>query len=480
MNWLAVMESMSRISVEHILNAIPAGFVIAFFAWALLRLLRGQNSGTRFAVWFVALLSVVAFPMLSGFGKYSLLGAAGSHTSFSVAPFTFSQSWAYYVFAIWAIGAAAGLFRLAAGVWRIHELRRRCTVLKAENFPPTVRQTMDTIISSSRRPITIASSEDVRVPAALGLWKRTIVLPAWTMQELPPADLTAILLHEFAHLRRGDDWTNLIQKIVRALFFFHPAVWWIDGRLSTEREMACDDVVLAETGNPLGYATCLVSLLEKSLAQRGWSMAQAAVSRAREASLRLAQILSKSRPTATRVWTPAVGMVGLFSLVCLAAMPHAPQLIAFDRARVVAASAQQDEYAQQYSDAVRTASPQAEAGNLANAVPVRMNVPVDSRLEHIGHRAAKPSRTPPVKNSEFALLARRMNSEPPLAQMVEASAADQAIAPQYQTLIFIETTQWVNSGRLNSDGPVVMQVWSVVWIRGSANMTGSAPLANSI
>jgi beta-lactamase regulating signal transducer with metallopeptidase domain len=477
MNWLAMMESMSRISVEHILNAIPAGFVIAFFAWALLRLLHGQNSGTRFAVWFVALLSVVAFPMLSGFGKYNLLGAAGSHPSFSLARFTVPQSWAYCVFTIWAIGAAAGLSRLAIGVWRIHELRRRCTVLNAESFPPTVRQTIDTIIWSSRRPITIASSEDVRVPAALGLWKRTIVLPAWVMQELPPADLTAILLHEFAHLRRGDDWTNLIQKIVRALFFFHPAVWWIDGRLSTEREMACDDVVLAETGNPFGYATCLVSLLEKSLSQRGWSMAQAAVSRAREASLRLAQILSKSRPTATRVWTPAVGMVGLFSLVCLAGMPHAPQLIAFDRGPAVAASAQQYEYAQQNSDAVRTAAPKPEPGNFGHVVPARMNMPIKSRAQNILHEISKPSRTARVQNQ---LLARRMNSEPPLAQMVEASAVDQGLMPQYQTLIFIETTQWVNSGRLNSDGPMVMQVWSVVWIRGSANMTGNAPIANSI
>lgn len=474
MNWLAVMESMSRISVEHILNAIPAGFVIAFFAWALLRMLRGQNSGTRFAVWFVALLSVVAFPMLSGLGKYSVLGAAGSHSSFSIASFTVPQNWAYCVFTIWAIGAAVGLFRLAAGVWRIHELRRRCSVLNAESFPPRVRQAIVTILSSSRR-ITIASSEDVRVPAALGLWKRTIVLPAWTLQELPPADLTAILLHEFAHLRRGDDWTNLIQKIARALFFFHPAVWWIDGQLSTEREMACDDIVLAETGNPFGYATCLVSLLEKSLAQRGWSMAQAAVSRAREATLRVAQILSKSRPTATRVWTPAVGIVGLFSLICLVAMPHAPQLIAFDRGPAVAASAQL------YSEAVRTAAQQPDVENFAHAVPVRMNVPVDSRLKSIGHRAAKPSRNAPVKITESTLIARRLNSNSPLPQLVEASAdAGPRAIPQYRTLIFIETAQWVNFERLNSDGPVVMQVWSVVWIRGSANMAGTAPVANSI
>ena len=183
--------------------------------------------------------------------------------------------------------------------------------------------------------ITIATSEYVRVPAAIGFWKRTIVLPAWALRELPAQDLNVILLHEFAHLRRWDDWTNLIQKIVRALFFFHPAVWWIEKRISVEREMACDDAVLAETANPQGYATCLVSLLEKNLshrlAQRRWSMAQAAVHRAREASLRLAQILDKNRPAATRVWKPALGMVGAFSVVCLMALPHAPQFVAFDR-----------------------------------------------------------------------------------------------------------------------------------------------------
>jgi beta-lactamase regulating signal transducer with metallopeptidase domain len=472
MNWLAVMESISRISVEHILNAIPAGFVIAFFAWTLLRLLRGQNSGTRFAVWFVALLGIVAFPLLSGFGRDSVLGVAGSHASFTV-----PQSWAYCVFAIWAIGAGVGLFRLASGVWRIHEIRRRCTVLNAESFPPEVRQTIDTIFATSRRPIAIATSGDLRVPAAIGLWKRTIVLPAWAFQELPPADLTAILLHEFAHLRRGDDWTNLIQKIARALFFFHPAVWWIDERLATEREMACDDVVLTETGNPHGYATCLVSLLEKSLAQRGWSMAQAAVSRAREASLRVARILSKSRPTATRVWTPAVGMIGVFSFVCLAALPHAPQLIAFDRGPVLEAKVQPNH--QQYSELVRTSTSDSQPGTFARVVSARMNIPVNSRSQKIVHHTSKPLRTAPASNPEVSFLARRMNSEPPLARMVEANAADQAPAPQYQTLIFIEATHWMNSGRLNSDRPVMMQVWSVVWIRGSANTTERAPIAGS-
>ena len=67
MNWL-LLQTMAQISVERILNALPAGFLIALFVWGLLRVLRRQNSGTRFAVWFLALLTVAALPVLGGFG----------------------------------------------------------------------------------------------------------------------------------------------------------------------------------------------------------------------------------------------------------------------------------------------------------------------------------------------------------------------------------------------------------------------------
>src|ERR1035441_4971653 len=245
--------------------------------------------------------------------------------------------WGIVVFLAWAFGALVAMTRLAVGLWHLRRMRERCAGVKLGGLDPAVQKTVEGIVSSAgwAKSGTIATSESVRVPAAIGLWKRTIILPAWALRELAAEDLNVILLHEFAHLRRGDDWTNLIQKIVRGLFFFHPAVWWIDSRLSVEREMACDDAVLAETANPHGYATCLVSLLEKSLAhrvsQQRWSMAQAAVRRAHEATLRLARILDSNRPMATRVWKPALGMIGAFAVVCLMALPMAPQFVAFDR-----------------------------------------------------------------------------------------------------------------------------------------------------
>jgi beta-lactamase regulating signal transducer with metallopeptidase domain len=491
MNWLSV-QTVAQISVERILNALPEGFLIALFAWALLRVLRRQNSGTRFAVWFLALLTVAALPVLGGIGEgqarmvagmSSLMSSANSWGSLRPA-ITIPGRWALFVFLVWALGAGVAMMRLLAGLWRLRQLRRSCTPIIAADLDPAVGKTVEAIGASgsviSSNSIMIATSECVRVPAAIGFWKRTIVLPAWTLRELPAQDLNVILLHEFAHLRRWDDWTNLIQKIVRALFFFHPAVWWIEKRISVEREMACDDAVLAETANPRGYATCLVSLLEKSLAQRRWSMAQAAVHRAREASLRLAQILDKNRPAATRVWKPALGIVGVFSIFCLALLPLAPQFVAFDRGALASHSDPVDAAAVSPSSfepllqpsvkaAVVTAGLQTgESSSLGTTGKGAVAKVVHARVhahDVAGHRLASAG-----------VVSAPLSAAPPGERVVETSASgDQETVPEFRTLIFIETTQYGNS-----DSAVWrVQVWRVMLVRTVRNTLAGVPVAHS-
>ena len=130
----------------------------------------------------------------------------------------------------------------------------------------------------------------------------------------------------------GPTWSR--RSWARCLFF-HPAVWWIEKKLALEREMACDDLVLASTTSPRAYAECLVSLAEKSFLRRGLALAQAAVDRLRHVSLRVAQILDVHRPRATRVWRPAPVLVGGVSLVCLLGLSQAPtRLVSFENASV--------------------------------------------------------------------------------------------------------------------------------------------------
>jgi beta-lactamase regulating signal transducer with metallopeptidase domain len=497
MNWLA-WQIMAQIPVERILNALPAGLLIAVFAWVLLRVSPRQNSGTRFAVWFMALLTIAALPLQGSFGEGRPTMAAGMSSAMSwenLRPaITIPGRWAFFVFLAWALGACAAMLRLATGIWSLRRLRLSCTPIDVADLDPAVRRTVEAIGASGSiaskssvsksivsKSITIATSECVRVPAAIGFFKRTIVLPAWALRELSPHDLNVILLHEFAHLRRWDDWTNLVQKIVRALLFFHPAVWWIENRLSVEREMACDDAVLAETANPHGYASCLVSLLEKSLAHRlshglagkRWSMAQAAVHRAREASLRLARILDAKRPVATRVWKPALGMIGGFAMVCFVALPHAPQFVAFDRgtasvetgalARPSLAQLGRSLPSQQLRVNESDRLPVGTTARATTAKPVHVRV----YAHDVGGHQLAPA----------PAVAARFDSLPLHEGVVATSArADQEIVPQFRTLVLIEATRYVTS-----DSSVwSVQVWQVTLVTQVRERLARVPVAHSI
>ena len=311
---------LARISVEHLLNGLAEGLVIAGFAWVLLWVVGRRNSGTRFVVWFSALVAITVSPFVS-------LGSAAGVARSAAAAVTFPDSWSVYLFAAWAVVAAIGLTRVAVGLRHVHGLRRNCTAVDASALNPLVAATLEQFRAG--RSVQLLSSEGLRVPTAIGFFRPAVIVPAWTLRELGAAEQNAVVLHELAHLRRWDDWTNLAQKVLRAVFFFHPAVWFVESRLSLEREMACDDLVLAHTADPRGYAACLVSLAEKNILQRGIALAQAAVGRMRQTSQRVLQILDVRRPKNVKVWRPAPWVVAGFSVVCLASAAHAPKLVAF-------------------------------------------------------------------------------------------------------------------------------------------------------
>ena len=68
------------------------------------------------------------------------------------------------------------------------------------------------------------------------------------------------MLHEYAHVRRRDDWMHLLQQVLQAVCFVHPGVIWFGRLLRLEREIACDEWVIARTGEPDVYARCLMKL----------------------------------------------------------------------------------------------------------------------------------------------------------------------------------------------------------------------------
>jgi hypothetical protein len=141
-----------------------------------------------------------------------------------------------------------------------------------------------------------------------------------------------IVLHELEHLRRRDDWLNLIQKIGLVLFPLNPALLWIERRLCFERELACDDGVLRRTRAPKAYATCLTTLAEHRLVRRAQSLSLGAWERQSEVSRRVYSILrwrDGMGPMQARVVLAvlAIGLTG-----GAAGLARCPQFVSFSPA----------------------------------------------------------------------------------------------------------------------------------------------------
>jgi beta-lactamase regulating signal transducer with metallopeptidase domain len=336
-------NAIAQMSALRIVDCLLEGTLIAIFAGAVVRAPRLRNSSAKFAVWFSALMAIAALPALSGAWWWQ--GSSIAPQNVNRPAITLPGAWALYVLGAWAAVAAWFMLGVVRSLWHLYVLRKNCVPVDLAMLDARLQQTLAR--NSSARPVTLCTSDRVHVPTAIGLIKPAVILPGWLMQELSADELNQILLHELAHLRRYDDWTNLAQKLVMALFFFHPAVWWIEKQVSLEREMACDDAVLAETASPRAYAECLAhlaektltqrSMLQRSLAERSVALAQAALGRVRQLSLRVAQILDTNRPTGTgkaRSWKPAVSLVGAFAIACVLGISRAPRLIAFHNSDV--------------------------------------------------------------------------------------------------------------------------------------------------
>jgi beta-lactamase regulating signal transducer with metallopeptidase domain len=327
------MQSVSAIAFERLLYCLVVGSVIALAITVAMRFIAQKSSRTKFLIWFSALLATALLPLIN-LKMGHMAAAAATSKPLVTLPFAV----AVYVFAGWALLACIGLLRVAAAVRQVSRLRRDSEELDIGRLAPELQS----IVKEFRkvRPVSILLSQQVQVPTAVGFRRSAVILPAWMVEEGTPEELKHVLLHELAHLRHRDDWTNLIQKLVKAILFFHPGVWWMERELSMHREIACDDSVLAQTASPRTYAECLARVAEKSFLKRQMALAQAAVSRMRQLSVRVGRILDPNRKPATQSWRPAIPAVVALALVSGATVSSVPELVKVEQgSSPVAASA---------------------------------------------------------------------------------------------------------------------------------------------
>jgi beta-lactamase regulating signal transducer with metallopeptidase domain len=309
---------------QALISSIWQGLLLTGFAWAALKLTPGLRASTRFTLWLIAFLLVGLLP----FFGLPLAEAAGFHSQAGAGDHSLhlSVAWAIAVEAIWATMSLFSLGRLLIAGLEMRKLRRASTLVAHEDLAPEIQVL---VARSNAGPIEIRLSDTLDTPSVAGFLRPAVIMPRSLWAELQTEELKQIIMHEKAHLDRGDDWTNLLQKLLRALCPLNPALLWAERHLCVEREQACDDAVLDAAGNPRAYATCLTKLAESRVAKRVAALAPGLWKRRSELAGRVENILHRKpglHPAFTRGLVTASLLASLGGAVML---QRAPRLITF-------------------------------------------------------------------------------------------------------------------------------------------------------
>jgi HEAT repeat protein/beta-lactamase regulating signal transducer with metallopeptidase domain len=172
-------------------------------------------------------------------------------------------SLALAIVALWATGAFAVVGRLAAGLLAVQWISRRTTpVVDAPWLPLAVDLAAG--LGITRRLVFLESAR-ATMPMAAGIFRPAVLMPE-DANRWPLERLRIVLLHELAHVKRRDCLTHAIAQLACAVHWFNPLAWIAARHIRTERERACDDLVLACGTRGSDYAE---ELLEIARVMRG-------------------------------------------------------------------------------------------------------------------------------------------------------------------------------------------------------------------
>ncbi|TWT38555.1 M56 family metallopeptidase [Blastopirellula retiformator] len=150
------------------------------------------------------------------------------------------------------------IFAYAATVWL------RTEGARLESSIQTIADQISRRIGFLTTPA-IGVSSRIGEAMTLGILQPMVLLPTAWLTELSPDVLEAVIAHELAHIRRGDLWINAAQRVIEALFFYHPAVWCISRQVRVEREFCCDEMAILATGRRVQYAQSLELVARRQL-----------------------------------------------------------------------------------------------------------------------------------------------------------------------------------------------------------------------
>ena len=189
---------------------------------------------------------------------------------------------------IWILIAVGWILRLFVSGFRLALLRRRC----AEELPSPILQDALAKLAAQKGMASprLLIGPSCSVPMVWRILRPCLLLPSDAV-DWSDAKLRAVLLHELAHLQRGDPAALLVAQTAQALHWFNPLAWLTVRRLRADQERACDDAVLQQGVRPSEYAQHLLDFSQNYRLAPGLGHCALAMARPSPVEGRLAAIL---------------------------------------------------------------------------------------------------------------------------------------------------------------------------------------------
>ncbi|MBL8213848.1 MAG: M56 family metallopeptidase [Bryobacterales bacterium] len=219
---------------------VTAGGALTALLW------RGRDAYPRLWLWQAVLLGMVLLPLVQPWkkqpaGEVSVtMGAA-----VAVEPGPERRAplpWDRIAIGLLGAGCVVMSLRLLTGAMRIRQYRRRSRVVVSPFADSEVRV-----------------SGEIRSPITFG-YRRPVILIPESFGALPEQEQRTILEHEHTHIRRKDWLYVVVEESIRALLWFHPAVWFVINRIHVAREQAVDQEVIRKMGLRDPYLNALLSM----------------------------------------------------------------------------------------------------------------------------------------------------------------------------------------------------------------------------
>ena len=318
--------TLSHVAAETFVTGLWQGLLLVALVSLSLRLLPRMTASVRFVVWALTFLLSIALPLLRlpSHSATSLVALPAS-----AAPLQVSQAWGTAIVFLWLALALSRTAELLAQARHLRRLWLGATpVPNKDSGPKRLRGRLRT----GCRTAELCTSTEVESPNVIGFFSPRLLIPAALFAQLSEQELDHIVLHECAHLKRGDDWSNLLQKIALAAFPLNPAAFLLDRRLNLERELACDATVVRSTAAPIAYARCLTRLAEHRLRCRDFALALSARGRQSGLAHRVQILLTPAQVPSSLLAGASLCVLMAVLVVSSLSVAHAPQLISFTEA----------------------------------------------------------------------------------------------------------------------------------------------------